>query len=77
MLLYLAEYLARFESGFNVFQYLTLRAILGALTALAISLLLGPWMIRKLTLHQIGQQVRRTARRATCPRPARRPWAAR
>jgi phospho-N-acetylmuramoyl-pentapeptide-transferase len=58
MLLYLAEYLARFESGFNVFQYLTFRAILGALTALAISLLLGPWMIRKLTFHQIGQQVR-------------------
>ena len=58
MLLYLAEYLARFESGFNVFQYLTFRAILGALTALAISLLVGPWMIRKLTFHQIGQQVR-------------------
>jgi phospho-N-acetylmuramoyl-pentapeptide-transferase len=58
MLLYLAEYLARFESGFNVFQYLTFRAILGALTALAISLLLGPWMIRRLTFHQIGQQVR-------------------
>ena len=58
MLLYLAEYLARFESGFNVFQYLTFRAILGALTALAISLLLGPWMIRKLTFHQIGQHVR-------------------
>ena len=58
MLLYLAEYLARFESGFNVFQYLTFRAILGALTALAISLLVGPWMIRRLTFHQIGQQVR-------------------
>jgi len=58
MLLYLAEYLARFESGFNVFQYLTFRAILGALTALAISLLVGPWLIRRLTFHQIGQQVR-------------------
>jgi len=58
MLLYLAEYLAQFQSGFNVFQYLTFRAILGALTALAISLLLGPWMIRRLTFHQIGQQVR-------------------
>ena len=58
MLLYLAEYLARFHSGFNVFQYLTFRAILGALTALAISLLVGPWMIRRLTFHQIGQQVR-------------------
>ena len=58
MLMYLAEYLARFESGFNVFQYLTFRAILGALTALALSLLVGPWMIRRLTFHQIGQQVR-------------------
>jgi phospho-N-acetylmuramoyl-pentapeptide-transferase len=58
MLLYLAEFLARFESGFNVFQYLTFRAILGALTALAISMLLGPWMIRRLSFHQVGQQVR-------------------
>jgi phospho-N-acetylmuramoyl-pentapeptide-transferase len=56
--MYFAEYLARFESGFNVFQYQTFRAILGALTALAISMLLGPWMIRRLTFHQIGQQVR-------------------
>ncbi len=58
MLLYLAEYLARFHSGFNVFQYLTLRAILGVLTALAISLLLGPAMIRRLSLLKIGQKVR-------------------
>ena len=34
MLLYLTQYLAQFESGFNVFNYLTMRAILGALTAL-------------------------------------------
>jgi phospho-N-acetylmuramoyl-pentapeptide-transferase len=58
MLLYLAEYLARFESGFRVFQFLTFRAILGALTSLAISMLVGPWLIRHLTFHQIGQQVR-------------------
>jgi phospho-N-acetylmuramoyl-pentapeptide-transferase len=45
-------------SGFNVFQYLTLRAILGVLTALSIALLVGPVMIRRLTLHQIGQHVR-------------------
>ena len=37
MLVYLAEYLSRYYSGFNVFQYLTLRAILGVLTALLIS----------------------------------------
>jgi phospho-N-acetylmuramoyl-pentapeptide-transferase len=58
VLLYLTEYLMRFESGFRVFQFLTFRAILGALTALAMALLLGPWMIRRLTFHQIGQQVR-------------------
>ncbi len=58
MLLSLTEYLTRFYSGFNVFGYITMRAILGALTALAFSLLLGPAMIRRLTRRQIGQQVR-------------------
>ncbi|HEC17697.1 MAG TPA: phospho-N-acetylmuramoyl-pentapeptide-transferase [Sedimenticola sp.] len=58
MLLYLAEYLTRFHSGFNVFQYLTLRAILGVLTALVISFVVGPVMIRRLSVHQIGQTVR-------------------
>ena len=58
MLLYLTEYLSQFESGFGVFQYLTLRAILGALSALLLSLLLGPYIIRKLSHHQVGQFVR-------------------
>ncbi len=58
MLLYLTEYLTQFHSGFNVFQYLTLRAILGVLTALLISLLVGPLMIRRLSQYQIGQMVR-------------------
>jgi len=58
MLLYLAEFLERFHSGFNVFQYLTLRAILGVLTALVISFAVGPIMIRRLSFYQIGQQVR-------------------
>ncbi|MGH8574548.1 MAG: phospho-N-acetylmuramoyl-pentapeptide-transferase, partial [Gammaproteobacteria bacterium] len=39
MLLFLTEYLMRYESGFRVFRYLTLRTILGVLTALAIALL--------------------------------------
>ena len=59
MLLPLTEFLAQFHGGFNVFQYLTLRAILGVLTALIISLLVGPFMIRRLSLLQIGQTVRR------------------
>ena len=58
MLLYLTEYLAQFHSGFNVFQYLTLRAILGVLTALIISFVVGPVMIRRLSHYQIGQMVR-------------------
>jgi len=58
MLLYLAEYLSQYYSGFNVFQYLTLRAILGVLTALVISFLVGPEMIRRLGRYQIGQPVR-------------------
>ena len=42
MLVHLADYLSQFHSGFNVFQYITLRTILGALTALLISFLVGP-----------------------------------
>ena len=38
MLLFLAEFLQQYYSGFSVFQYLTLRGILGVLTALAIAL---------------------------------------
>lgn len=58
MLLILTEWLAQFHSGFNVFQYLTLRAILGVLTALVISLLIGPYMIRRLSRRQMGQSIR-------------------
>ncbi len=58
MLLYLTEYLAQFESGFNVFSYLTMRAILGALTALTISFIVGPRMIKSLSVNQLGQPVR-------------------
>ena len=58
MLLYLTKYLAQFESGFNVFNYLTMRAILGALTALVLSFVIGPRMIRRLSVKQIGQPVR-------------------
>ena len=58
MLLYLTSYLAKFESGFGVFHYLTMRAILSALTALALSFIIGPRMIARLTLNQVGQPVR-------------------
>ncbi len=58
MLLALAEYLSNYYSAFNVFSYLTLRAILGILTALSISLLVGPFMIKKLSVKQMGQVIR-------------------
>jgi phospho-N-acetylmuramoyl-pentapeptide-transferase len=58
MLRHLAAWLARDYTIFNVFGYLTLRAILAALTALAISLLVGPRMIRWLAEYQVGQRVR-------------------
>ncbi len=58
MLLYLADFLAQFFSAFNVFNYLTLRMILGTLTALVLCLWLGPVMIRRLVERQIGQAVR-------------------
>lgn len=58
MLLSLTEYLARFHTGFHVFQYLTLRGILAAVTALALALFIGPTMITMLSRYQIGQHVR-------------------
>ena len=59
MLYWLFEHLAELDSGFRVFSYITLRTILGALTALLISLLLGPWFIRRLVRQQIGQPIRK------------------
>ena len=58
MLLYLTQKLTALEGAFRLFGYLTLRAILAALTALVISFLIGPWMIRRLSYKQIGQRVR-------------------
>lgn len=58
MLFLAAEYLTRFVSGFNLFTYITMRAIMGALTALVLSLVLGPGLIRWLTAKKIGQTVR-------------------
>lgn len=58
MLYYLASLLIDWESGFRVFQYLTFRGILSTLTALTISFLVGPGMIRRLSARKIGQKVR-------------------
>jgi phospho-N-acetylmuramoyl-pentapeptide-transferase len=58
MLLALTQWLARDVRAFNVFGYITLRAVLATLTALIISFVVGPIMIRKLTAYKIGQAVR-------------------
>jgi phospho-N-acetylmuramoyl-pentapeptide-transferase len=58
VLLYLTEWLARYDSGFGVFRYLTLRGILGTVTALGIALLVGRPMIGRLRSYKIGQTVR-------------------
>ncbi|MEX2352791.1 MAG: phospho-N-acetylmuramoyl-pentapeptide-transferase, partial [Gammaproteobacteria bacterium] len=58
MLLWLSEYLVQFHTGFNVFQYITLRTILGALTSLFIALVIGPGLINYLSKYKVGQSVR-------------------
>lgn len=58
MLVWLSEYLMQFDSNFAVLQYITVRGIFSILTALFVSLIIGPTMIRRLNYHQIGQVVR-------------------
>jgi len=58
MLLELAQWLAKDIRAFNVFNYITLRAVLACLTALIISFVIGPALIRRLTAYKIGQAVR-------------------
>ena len=59
MLYYLFDYLTAYYSGFDVFRYLTLRIILSALTALTISLVIGPVIIRKLVDRKLYQSIRK------------------
>lgn len=58
MFLTLAEYLQQYDNDFAVFQYITLRAILSTITALVLSLVIGPYMIRRLASYKIGQHIR-------------------
>ena len=60
MLLSLAQWLQSLSPDlgfFRVFQYLTFRAVMAALTALLMGLAAGPWVIRRLTALKIGQHV--------------------
>src|ERR1700689_2956739 len=58
MLYWIAKLLSTYHTAFHVFSYLTLRAILAVMSALSIALLVGPFMIARLSRYQIGQVVR-------------------
>jgi len=76
MLVWLAEHLVKYYSGFNVFSYLTFRAIVSLLTALFISLWMGPRMIARLQKPRLwpGSYVT-TARSLISVNAVLRPWA--
>lgn len=57
-MLYYLHYFDDYVPGLNVFRYITFRTAAASITAFAIGLMLGPWMIRKLQEFQIGQVVR-------------------
>ncbi len=58
MLVWLSDYLIQFNNNFAVIQYITVRGIFSILTAMGVSLIIGPTLIRRLNYHQIGQVVR-------------------
>jgi phospho-N-acetylmuramoyl-pentapeptide-transferase len=59
MLYHLLYPLVEYHSFFNVFRYITFRTIYAIITALLICLIVGPWVIRQLKLHSVGQAIRR------------------
>jgi len=77
MLLELAHWLAGDYRGFNVFNYITLRAVLATITALGISFVFGPAMIRWLTAKKSASRCVLTAHRRISSKLARRPWVVR
>jgi phospho-N-acetylmuramoyl-pentapeptide-transferase len=68
MLYWIAKLLAPHYSAFHVFSYLTLRAIIAVMSALSLSLLVGPAMISRLSRYQIGQVVRDDGPRSHLPK---------
>ena len=68
MLIHAADYLTQFHTGFNVFGYLTFRAILSALTALALSFAMGPYVIQRLSARRVGQQIRELGPQSHLPK---------
>ena len=76
MLIWLSEQLIAIDPGFAVFQYLTLRGILAAGTALVISMVVGPLVIARLNQLQIGQTIREEGPRSHLEKAGPRQWAA-
>jgi phospho-N-acetylmuramoyl-pentapeptide-transferase len=68
VLYWLTEKLTAYYSGFNVFSYLTFRAILATVSALGFSLVVGPKMIARLSRYQIGQVVRQDGPKTHLPK---------
>jgi phospho-N-acetylmuramoyl-pentapeptide-transferase len=68
VLVYVTDYLTEIYSGFNVFSYLTTRAILGALTALVLSFAFGPYLIARLQMQRVGQQIRQVGPESHLPK---------
>jgi phospho-N-acetylmuramoyl-pentapeptide-transferase len=68
MLYWLTQHLTLVKSGFHVFSYLTLRAILAMSSALALSLIVGPGMIARLSRYSIGQVVRNDGPKSHLPK---------
>jgi len=59
MFYYIFYPLSKHISGLNLFQYISFRAAFAAITALLISFLIGPWIIRKLQQLHIGEEIRK------------------
>lgn len=74
MLVWLAEHLVKYYSGFNVFSYLTFRAIVSLLTALFISLWMGPRMIARLQKCPLDRSYVTMVRNRTSVNAVRQPW---
>ena len=77
MLYYLFFFaLHRHFSPLNVFRYITVRTAVASLTALFLSLLLGPWVIERLREMQVKQYIREEGPKGHQRKPERRRWAA-
>lgn len=74
MLYHLLYPLHEIYSIFNVFRYITFRTIYAILTALLITLILGPWLIKKLQSLNVKQYIREDGPANTTAKVEHLPW---